>query len=459
MAEENKHVVTDESIQKDIDSGITKRCLGDRLYVQIQKKKHVYFRFRYSRDGKEEWERIGSYPEMSVQEARERASKFSAKLKAARQQEAEDAFTAKLTARRNTIDRKPTIRRGPAQRYPTFRTIEDAREFIGNLLNPAMDSARAISDEYRYLIALSLLIPARPNELIASHWKDVVPAADIAHSLLTIKKKREGSNGNDQIIFLSSTATIKINYLHALTGSSEYLFPKLREDNKTIFEEEVSFVISRNWRKYRINFNEFINYFKITAAIDSQFTKEFIDRMLVRDHGNESFIINKSNIRQRNVLFDWWGEELCPWPSASGYPAYANYSPPLNWPTNSNGNDVNVKVANQSTVEPHKLSNYYTWDDVVNWYSLSAEEIGYFILDKHQVNIAVEKPDRLIGEIMNLGGTPPTRVEIVFHADRSHQQRIENRCDLCPPGNCCHGAIILLSYFKQKNVAPNGSGF
>jgi hypothetical protein len=332
--------------------------------------------------------------------------------------------------------------------YLTFRSMEDARQFIRNLFNGGVLLAPDIPDEFRYAILLLMLVPASPGELITARWSDIY-SNDYLHRLLTIKAKRRGSFGNDEIAFLSSTVRVVIDRLKGLTGFDEFLFPQLCKLGKKDLEKELGLVIARHWENYRIDQNGFVNLFRTMAVKHSNINKEFIDSMLKRDHGVGSAIINQSNTALRNHLFDWWGNELCSptyltFPNAINTNLYfSSNTPPMH-----SGLDGGKPDNQQFTSIPDPLSKSYTESNIMEWFYMDQLEVKNAKEYYSSTKIIEIQPNSIIGQIF--GQTfDGFRVEILFFFDQNHKLCIESRCT-CRNQRCAHGAIVLLYALDKR---------
>jgi hypothetical protein len=317
----------EERIKNAIKEGKSKLTLENGLYVLIRSESCVYYRFRYSINGKKNDIGVGKFGEMTFEVATEIANQKQSEIKAFRENALNEKFKADLTPRslqkkEETRSSSPRAKDSTPSKFKTkeidthqteksgtFASIDHAREFISYLIVPKTPIEQEVSQEFRFAILLMMLIPAHLEEISKLKGRDFYYNSLLGNFLILDRKKND-SLQNNKIVYISSAAMNFISSLINKKENNEYLFPTLSALNNREANLEVLSAINRHWRRYRISSINFVRFFKTFSKRESFFVGEFIDTMLLRDHGYRSNIINEGNIFQRNALFEWWGHML-----------------------------------------------------------------------------------------------------------------------------------------------------
>lgn len=301
----NKYPLKPIATEQDILNAqpLDKLKLGEGLYLWINKKGNKKtFKFRIHFNGQDRWVTVGQYPAMSVEEARKTANtKYRADVENARQNKSDLEWDLHLE---RGIQKKV---KSDIEKYPSFNNIEDAGEFIRNLLNYRPPS------EIRLAIWLQMLMPSRTTELLTAKWSDF--NGETRQWAISVKKAAKPdiySYTLLQIEYISPAAHLALHELLALTGNGPHLFPSLcdptistTDRNKIIAKE-----IEKIWMKYPVTPATFRNFFITTANKESYFRPEFIKAMVTHKDGINSIYNSFNCIPQKRALAEWWGEEL-----------------------------------------------------------------------------------------------------------------------------------------------------
>lgn len=275
--------------------------LGSGLYLQVNKKGDKrYFQKRVSLGGKDTTKRLGEYPAMSIAQAREKASLYDNDVIQGRQKRSDEGwgnFVAVNSKKKFNDD---------LDKYPSFRRLSDAAEFIRDVRAPY----RACQTEIRLAIYLQMLIPWRAAELLDAKRRHI-NIEQATWSVLCQKHDRTQLPYDSYVSdYLSKSAFEALNQLCKYSKEDDYVFPSLggcskREKDKLIAQE-----IKARWTKYTLHPAMHKNFFLTTAIKESGFTQEFIMKLLRGKNGKGSIYNDSAYDYQRRALAYWWDDKL-----------------------------------------------------------------------------------------------------------------------------------------------------
>lgn len=275
---------------------------GDGIYVKVNKRgNRKAFRVRICLGGKDKWVTLGTYSGMNLSQAREKAKIKRDEVENIREKKGDANWSVFLKKNSEIKSEK----KGESEKYPSFKNMKDAGEFIRNLFEYKE------SDEIRLAIWLQMLIPSRTSELLCAKWKDVDD-----HLLQWTINEKEQSNENSkrlvlpQVEYLSQSARTAFDDLYKLTSTRDYLFPSLFRMTKAGRDKTIAQAIEKIGLNYPIEPGMFRNFFRSMAIKYSFFNPEFIEAMISHKHANGSSYNLPYYNRQRYALAEWWGDEL-----------------------------------------------------------------------------------------------------------------------------------------------------
>lgn len=191
--------------------------------------------------------------------------------------------------------RKPT-----SEGYPTFKTRQDAGEFV-----------RRLTDyhgrpETRIAIWLLMLTAKRPSELRAALWSEF----DLDKSEWVIPADRMKGR-EPHIVTLSTQAVTALRELHQLTHYTGLLFPG-STPTKPISEMTLTKAFRLLWPEYRIVPHGCRHFFSTMANEHGVFRHDVIEAALAhKDKDAIRATYNRATyIEERRKLSQWWADEL-----------------------------------------------------------------------------------------------------------------------------------------------------
>lgn len=486
MADHDRDVSSEEDIEKAIRSERKKISLGNGLYLQIQKGKYFYFRYRFSVNGVENWETVGKYDGFeSVVKAREKAKEFAAKVAEVRGRNAVRSFEEKLNSNKENkssdlsrssvanLTHIDQIKNGKKiekllLKSSSFRNVEDAKKFVQNIFWSASAFNKSdISHEFRFAALLLMLIPAQPDELLSIKWTDIEFGPNAEWSLWTIKRKRESNSKNNSVAFVSSNVNSVLNHFRYLVGNSEYLFPSLLQLKTKERHQELLDFMNQHWWDYCITPNGFVDFFRSMAIQSSGFSLDFIEKMLQRNHGTYVGMLPLSMHAQRALLFDWWSNELlkdCEFFSRyrMGLSRVADIDrapvgayPGFNSPTGVQAVNSDVRVSGGATynsvehasLDSNQLSHSFTLFNLIDWFKLDFLGVKDAIFNEDSVVVDNVSLDVIVGRF-GLSGDP-YNIKIEFSKDGSGNLIPHSECS-CGNQLCSHAAIVLFKVLGDR---------
>jgi Arm DNA-binding domain len=311
MANENEFLVA-------VESGAPKTNLGGGLYLRIHNYTHKYFQFRICLGGKDTTKQLGTYPEMTYEQARGLAEKCRNEVRNSRQKKASSTFSEKLIE----------LSKGKKhEEIPCFENLQDAGTFIIKLKNtidnsyytgnvPMVNSkdSDTLIEIYSF-IWLQLLMPMRTNELLHAHGKEF----DVKNLTWRIELKSKEIGYSQENL---SNSFMKIIKKLGILNLNSNLFKNLSKLNKTDRNKKIENALKEIGPGYAINPNKFKLFFEFIANKYSGFNSKLI-KNVAANQGSKSYW--DFNYQQRWALVDWWetqlnrGEHLFNPESSEGY--------------------------------------------------------------------------------------------------------------------------------------------
>ncbi|MBB2931272.1 tyrosine-type recombinase/integrase [Paraburkholderia silvatlantica] len=267
----------------------TKLSDGGGLFLLLNPNGSRWWRLKYRFGGKEKLISLGTYPDVSLKEARDRRDEARKKLtagydpgearKAQKRAESDQAANSfEVVARESAVELLAALRRiekrgavdtahrslqkcgqifryavvtGRADRNPTtdlrealkpapkqhYASIKDPKE-VGALVRAIRDYQGAFETKCALLIGMLTFV--RPGELRKAEWTEFdldqgewrIPAA-------RMKMKEQ------HLVPLSKQAVTVLQKLHAVNGHGRYLFPSVRTSERPMSENTVNAALRR----------------------------------------------------------------------------------------------------------------------------------------------------------------------------------------------------------------------
>jgi integrase len=278
-------------------SKASKHYLGDDLYIIFSNQKQPQFKCRIRVNQRETMKVLGTYNEMSLDQARIEAGKWRSEVAIERRKTAD----AKVRKMMQVVTHAKTKKKA----LPCFKNLGDARKFIIALKTAIRGG---VDTEIYLALWLLLLNPTRTKELLSAKWADFSHTADVIWAVKTPLKKNTPSKYTELISRCSCDA---LHQLESLLPNkydiNEYLFPTLANLKKSEFNKKIKLAILQIWGDYVIDPHQFKYFYKSIACDFSNFHPDFIERTITH-YGSTEYWIN--NRQQYNALVNWWGEQL-----------------------------------------------------------------------------------------------------------------------------------------------------
>lgn len=264
--------------------------------------KKTYF-LRASLGGKSTTRKLGTYPEISLEEAKILASERQSEIKKARQERSQESWDSFIKGNK-TIKLKKSKKNLIMEKHPSFRYEDDPENFLISLLRSN------IQETDKLAILILILIPSHPMELIRSKWCEFTfsISPSTTRSIWTCGIK---SNNTQISIPLSHEASVFLDKLRGISYSGNSLsplFPEWSELNYIDLKKKIFSTINLFWKNYPVTLTTLRNYFIVMAEMNSGFKFEFIRDVIIDKRNN--LLHSQDFAFQRRALFDWWGYRM-----------------------------------------------------------------------------------------------------------------------------------------------------
>ncbi len=490
-----KPVASEEDIKNAATSEVSKLNLGVPglgMWVDKSGDKSCKLRIRYREQGKkkEKTIQIGKLSNMTLAQAQKEAKEHQANLEkekkdmkiatvrnaVARTKHEEEVdfnpnfqgmeYPGYLSANTGQFSRENSKRKKNESNYPpTFRSMEDAGQFIRNLFERDV----GLAEEMKWALYLLILIPSRPNELLCAQWNEFgcifLQFTDLKQ--WTIKQGQVNPKNSKWIppqgAFLSARAVSALDDLSRLqlTGNgdgSNPIFPKLSILSKPIRDKEIAKAIKIIWPNYHIESDGFRYFFRVMSIKYSYFAPELIDAIVEHFAGNESDYNYRNFVQQMHALANWWADELARFSQNQAVPYRRSiwddtYAPPLMDDSgHANQSPYSTETVRSATpynqqhlASTKSLTQSYSLQDVMNWCSLGLEEIQNATEYRDSTKILSMQSDKITAQFRDA-----YRIEISFYAENNEKLGIHTSCN-CGKQRCEHSAIVLLHPLYERS--------
>jgi integrase len=203
-----------------------------------------------------------------------------------------------LTPERHTSVRQPTIK--PAELAGFLRDLNRA----------------SITPTTLSLIEWLLHTMVRPGEGAGTLWEEI----DLAESLWTIPPERMKGRKNPKtpeerrvphVVPLSSQALQILEFMKPISGTSKYVFPSSRDNDRHANSEAPNMALKRMGYKGKLVAHG-LRSLASTTLNEQEFNPDIIEAALAHvDNNSIRGTYNQAEyIEQRRVLMQWWGSHI-----------------------------------------------------------------------------------------------------------------------------------------------------
>jgi hypothetical protein len=284
--EENNKSTNNENQNLDSQKNSTSKNrinLGDSLFLMVGKYGIKTFHYRITMNGNSTSGKIGTYPEMSFEEARKIADEQKEKIRKIKLKENLGALNQKIKEQRS---------QKKFSKIPCFRRLRDAGELYSSILDKGINSV-----ELKAAALLTLLYPALYQNLM------VATRGEYNYSKITIS-----NDGN----YIELNVPLPISNLieqsfdaEGVTQNDWPLFPELSKMTAKERENILTRIYNMEYTSDIVTPSSLRTFFTYTLEKHGGFNKEFVDKLLANFNTKKNIEKNTATTRKTDAIRAW----------------------------------------------------------------------------------------------------------------------------------------------------------